>query len=232
MPRSNPPASIEHLSDTVNAPPAADLDPFSALLRHHKSQSQTQKLVLRGKSWSSPPPYGVSSSRRILTPGLLFSRFDQVRDCLDQVLGLSTGQREVVLRLLRLWAHYGAVYPKESQVTELPGCSKATFWRTVRILRSRGLVQVINRYLIREHAQISNYYRLDRLVLLIARYLSERGARFQEEWLRPALVMAGSMFWRLIYHPGYKRKATGYRHSDEILDSFSRSRRVAPGATL
>ncbi|MBA7560958.1 hypothetical protein ES708_02592 [subsurface metagenome] len=140
-------------------------------------------------------PYGVSRSHRVLSPGLLLKKYDRVRDCLAGPMGLTVCQREVVIRLLRLWAYYGSVYPKESQVTELPGCSKATFWRTIRELKELGLVHVINRYVIRPHAQISNLYRLNRLVLVIARYLAEHGTGFLEPWLKPYLQLPGRVFW-------------------------------------
>ena len=103
------------------------------------------------------------------------------------------------MRLLRLWAYYGQVYPKESQITEDPGCSKTTFWRTIRLLQDEGLVHVINRYVVRPHAQISNLYRLDRLILVIARYLAEHGTQFYQDWLRPYLSLPGATFWTLAF---------------------------------
>ncbi|GAI35243.1 unnamed protein product, partial [marine sediment metagenome] len=72
---------------------------------------------------------------------------------------LTTAEREVTLRLLRFWAYYGNVYPKASTVAAEPGCSKATFWRTIALLERLGLMRRINRYVIRPHAQISNLYR-------------------------------------------------------------------------
>ena len=169
------------------------------LMIHHKvSLSRNRKLIV---SYSNTvgKHYGVSQARRAITSSLFIKKFDYIRQCLDDVLGLTTAQREVALRLLRLWAYYGYVYPKESQITGEPGCSKATFWRTVKLLKDLGLVQVINRYVIRPHAQISNLYRLDRLALLLARYLAEHGVHFWEKWLRPALAMPGQQFWSLIY---------------------------------
>jgi len=126
---------------------------------------------------------------------LLLKKYDQIRDCLVDYAELTTAQREVTLRLLRLWAYYGYVYPKESTITSEPGCSKATFWRTIRLLEELGLVRVINRYVIRPHAQISNLYRFDKLLLVIARYLAEHGQAFQEKWLEPYLRLPGRVFW-------------------------------------
>jgi hypothetical protein len=165
---------------------------------HHKSPSLPNRVIVSYSRLNIDKRYGVSQSRRILSPQLLLKRFDMVRDCLSEVLGLTTAQREVVLRLLRLWAYYGRVYPKESQITLEPGCSKATYWRTVRLLEELRLISVINRYVIRPHAQISNLYRLDRLALLLARYLNEHGIGFLEDWLSPFLTMPGRLFWRYI----------------------------------
>jgi len=146
-------------------------------------------MIERGKR------YGVSSSRRVLSPQLLLKKFDLVRDCLQYRLGFSTAQREVILRLLRLWAYYGYVYPKESLVTAEPGCTKATFWRTIRALRDQGLIHIINRFIIRPHAQISNLYRLDKLVVLIAKYLAEHIAHVWPDWTMPALLTPWPELW-------------------------------------
>ncbi len=179
------------VKSTVNT----QLPLFPNSMIHHKVYlSHSNKLIVsyskrRGKA------YGVSRSRRAITSSLFIKKFDYIRDCLKDVLGLTPAQREVTLRLLRFWAYYGVVYPKESTVTDSPGCSKATYWRTVRLLNDAGLIQVVNRYVIRPHAQISNLYRLDRLALLLARYLAEHGVRFWEKWLRPYLSMSGSTFW-------------------------------------
>lgn len=165
---------------------------------HHKSsrpiRSYNKIVYYRGIG----KRYGVSSSHRVITPGLFNKKYDRIRDCLELTLGRGGAQREVILRLLRLWAYYGYVYPKESMITTEPGCSKATFWRTIRLLEELGLIQVVNRFIMRPHAQISNLYRLDRLVVVLARYLAEHGVGFSEEWLTPALTMPGRLFWSFL----------------------------------
>jgi hypothetical protein len=165
------------------------------LMIHHKDpiSKKTKIIIIKG---TNPTPYGVSPASRVMTPGVFLRQYDRIRDCLISPLHLSTAEREVVLRLLRLYAYYGIVYPKESQITEEPGCSKATFWRTIRFLKELGLVEVINRYILRPKAQISNLYRLDRLVLMLARYLSEHGVHFYASWLKPYLMLSGTEFWR------------------------------------
>jgi len=147
--------------------------------------------------------YGVSPAIKAISPQCVLKNFDTIRQFLSGTLGLTTAQREVVFRLLRLWSYYGVVYPKQSQVTEAPGCSKATFWRTIALLRDLNLLTVVNRYLVREQAQISNLYDLEKLVLAIARYLAERGKQFHDSYLAPFLRMPGSLFWRAIYSPNF-----------------------------
>jgi len=209
MPNSTAELKVAHLFSPVKSTSFNKLSTPPKPMIHHKDYSNTDTIIYKNKGKRIAKPYGVSSSYRVLSPQRLIKRFDSIRDCLQFTLGLTIAEREVALRLLRFWAYYGKVYPKESTVTELPGCSKATFWRTIGKLRELGLIQVINRYIIRENAQISNLYRLDRLVLLLARYLAEHGIAFREKWLTPALTMPGRLFWRLIYQAPGARAAPG-----------------------
>ena len=181
-------------------PPALNtqLPLFSDSMIHHNSHLLSTRIVYRVPG-EVGRGYGVSRARRILSPQLLLKKFDLVRKYLQYGIGLSTAEREGVLRLLRLWAYYGQAYPKAAQICGQPGCSPVTFWRAVRRLRDLGLVTVVNRYILRPHAQISNLYRLDRLVLAIARYLAEHGTKFAEKWLRPYLAMPGTLFWRRFF---------------------------------
>lgn len=174
--------------------PASTAPPNGVI--HHNGSMIRSQIVCKFNKSMVVNPYGVSQSRRVISPSALIKRHEQVRSCLRSVLRLSVSEREVVFRLLRLWCYYGSVYPKESQITADPGCSKATFWRTIKLLRELGLVVVINRYVRREKAQISNLYRLDKLILLLARYLAEHGARFSEKWIRPFMEWDGCRFWR------------------------------------
>lgn len=190
---------LEHPYDSVKYPLNSQLPLFPASMIHHNTSLSCNKRIVYYRGSTLSTPYGVSSSRRVLSRELLLKRFDRVRDCLQHTVGLSTAQREVALRLLRYWAYYGNVYVKEAQVTAEPGCSKVTYWRTVKVLKIRGLLTVINRYLVRPHAQISNLYRFDRLLLIIARYLAEHGAAFTEKWLRPYLRVPGASFWPWVF---------------------------------
>lgn len=205
----------------VKSPLNTQLPLFSDLMIHHKGPRLPDKIIVSYDDIGTDKRYGVSPSHRVLSPQLLFKRWDTIRQCLDGTLGFTPCQGEVTMRLLRLWAYYGNVYPKAAQIAEEPelsermvswrteqelgpphrsyGCSRATFWRTIALLQRRGLLHVINRYVIRPHAQISNLYRLDQLILVIARYLAEHGVALLEKWLKPYLVMFGSDFWRLAF---------------------------------
>ena len=189
------PLIVEHTFAPVNPQLNSQLPLFPDPVTHHKyyPSNSNKKIVYYGSK--SLKTYGVSSSRIVLTKGLFDKRYDQVVDCLRDVVKLPTCEREATLRLLRLWAYYGNVYPKASTVCSEPGCSKATFWRAVKYLKHLGLVKTVPRFLVRPHAQISDLFRLDKLVLLIARYLAEHGTKFLEKWLKPYLRMSGQMFW-------------------------------------
>lgn len=149
--------------------------------------------------------YGVPMKRKILTCELYNKRFQEIREYLDRNMGLTPAERESILRLLRIYAYYGRVYPKASQIADdfgnmIPGSSKRSFWRAIAKLREDGLVQVHNRYL--HGRQISNCYRLDKLILCLVRWLLEHGKRYLNLLSLPrelfdALHMAN--FWRLIW---------------------------------
>jgi len=180
---------------SVKTPLQLPLPGLSGTMIHHKVRDPHSYLIVSSLSIERGRRYGVSSSFRILSPGLFRRRYDRIRDFLGGTLGLTCSQREVVLRLLRLWAYYGKVYPKAAQVAQDPGASRATFWRTVRLLKEKRLIEVTNRFFIRPEAQTSNLYRFDRLLVAIARYLAEAGHHFVEAWLQPLLEAPGGVFW-------------------------------------
>ena len=144
----------------------------------------------KDRFWS----YGVPSGRRILTPGLFNKRFDQIRRYLVSI-GLTTADREAILRLLRLYCYYGRVYPKAAQIAQDPGCSKRSFWRAIAKLDSMGLIEVANRFY--QGRQISNCYRLDKLVVILARFLAEHGCQFAGFALY-VVKCFGAGFWHSI----------------------------------
>ncbi|MBA7664123.1 hypothetical protein ES703_72174 [subsurface metagenome] len=142
--------------------------------------------------------YGVPPSRKILTVDLFNTKFLQIRDYLVS-LGMHTAEREGVLRLLRLYSYYGQAYPKAAQLSELPGCSRRTFWRAISRLKDMGLVNVINRFL--NGRQISNCYRLDKLILCLVRYLVEHGGAGIFDKIGKAIknFLFNRHFWRLVW---------------------------------
>ena len=156
------------------------------------------RIIHKINGTSIDKPYGVPKARRILTPGLLNKQWDNIVRFLKHHVGLTTAEREAVLRLLRLAAYYPDVYPKASQIAELPGTSKRTFWRAIAKLKEMGLVTVVNRFICREEAQISNLYVLRKLSLAITRYLHEHSVHFGQAWLEPFLSMPARRFWQAI----------------------------------
>ena len=175
----------------------------SRVMADHNVSHYISKIVHKINGKRTDSPYGLPLAMQAISPQALLKNFDKVRDFLKDTLGFTTAEREVALRLLRLYAYYGIIYPKAKQVTTLPGCSERTFWRVIKLLKDMNLVTVVNRYVRREWAQISNLYRLDKLVLAIAKYLAERGQHFDQQWLRPLVEMNGSDFWRSIYTPAF-----------------------------
>ena len=168
--------------------------PSNPMIHHKVTPSRIvgntlDDIIERGKR------YGVSSSHKVLTKGLLLKKFDLVRDCLAEVCELTPAERDVALQLLRMQAYYPQVYPKATQMAAAVNHGVATFWRTVGRLQDANLLKVVNRFLIRVEAQISNLYLLDELIILIARYLAEHGVAFWQKWLKPYLTMPGSQFW-------------------------------------
>ncbi|MBA7477899.1 hypothetical protein ES707_13314 [subsurface metagenome] len=149
--------------------------------------------------------YGVPTSRKILTVELYNKRFDEIRHYLDRNIGLTLAERDGILRMLRIYAYYGRVYPKASQIADdfgnmIPGCSKRSFWRAVAKLREDGLIQVRNRFL--HGRQISNCYRLDKLILCLVRWLLEHGSRYLNLLKLPRELYDAlhiQDFWRLIW---------------------------------
>ncbi len=191
----NTPANLaQQLCPVKSSPQSSRREDLHSMI-HHKISTSKGRIILFNREVMCSNAYGVSSSNRVLTPGLLLKRHDKVWECLRHTLGLSLAQSEVTMRLLRLWAYYGTVYSKERQITGEPGCSKATFWRTVKLLQELGLLRICNRYLLRPHAQISNLYLLHKLIVVIARYLAEHGTQFREKWLKPYLLLPGNVFW-------------------------------------
>jgi hypothetical protein len=164
-------------------------------MEHHNLCPYNRTIIHYVLNKRTPAPYGVSPAMKVISPQTLCRRHDLIVHFLKANLGLTTGQREATLALLRYWTHYGVVYPKERQLTEQPGCSKATYWRAIAILKSHGLITVVNRYIVREKAQISNLYLLDNLINAIAKFLSEHGQHFVDKWLIPIFEMTWRDFW-------------------------------------
>ena len=140
--------------------------------------------------------YGVPPQRRIITPGVLRKRGNLIVDCLRS-LGYPAWRRSVILELVRLYAYYGKVYPKARHIAEDAYCSKRTFWRAIQQLEQDGFIERNNRFL--HHLQISNAYRLDKLILVITRYISEHAEHLFAKDAPDFVFQPGHIFWTLIW---------------------------------
>jgi hypothetical protein len=161
---------------------------------HYNTLPRYLKRIYYKRGSGEVISYGVQEERRILTVGLFHKRHDDIRWFLSS-LGLPIRQRDAIFKLLELYCHYGKVYPKAEQVAGDEYISKRTFWYAIAKLRSIGLVQVVNRYF--NHRQISNLYRLDKLVVMIARLLAEHGQQFND--FATKLIGFFGSFWRDIW---------------------------------
>ena len=135
----------------------------------------------------------------MLPRGVIFKRWLDVQAFMRVTLQLSKPERAVVSELVRLWMIKGAVYPTAKQVAETALVSKRTFWRTVKRLEALKMVQVVNRYVQREWAQISNLFRLERLIFALARFLAECGERHLGPMMKRFLELPGREFWSKIW---------------------------------
>ena len=220
MPKSISPTKVAQTFWPVKSPIFNNSSPDPGSMIHHNVSISTHKKITISYNTLNWKPYGVSPARRVLSPQALLKRFDVVKDGLITRIGLTPKQADVTMELLRLWCYYGYVYPKASQVIGEPEispelaswraeigirpdprpsvCSRATFWRTIKLLEGLGLVEIINRYVKREHAQISNLYRLDQLVLALVRYIAERREFLFPSWLEGLLSIPARAFWSFL----------------------------------
>lgn len=152
-------------SESLSSPPSS-----SQTMAHHNSRSPVELIYFK-KGIEREKRYGVPSSYRILTMGNYHKHHDDINTMLRVVCELENRERSAIFCLLRLFFYYGQVYPKADDVAEQEYISKRTFWRAISKLKALGVIEVLNRYI--NHKQISNLYRIDKLVLMIARFIAE-----------------------------------------------------------
>ena len=145
--------------------------PSPQSMAHHNSLPKYLNSIYYKKGIEIEKRYGVPSIHRILTMGNYHKHHDDINIMLRVVCGLENRERSAVFCLLRLFLYYGQVYPKADDVAEQEYISKRTFWRAISKLRKLGVIEVLNRFI--KHKQISNCYRLDKLILMIARFIAE-----------------------------------------------------------
>jgi len=172
---------------TETAEPVAQRKPSQDTLNNKDTLNTTNLL--------NSLTYGVPAPKRMLTPSLLLKKHDYILSYLKSI-GLTTAERPAAFYLLRLFAYYGKVYPKAPNYSEDFYNSKRSFWRAVAKLSDSGLIDRTNRYL--HHLQISNSYRLDKLVLCIIRYLAEHGCPYFDHFTQDIIRQTDNSFWRAI----------------------------------
>lgn len=138
---------------------------------HHNALANYLNTIYSKKGIGVEKRYGVPQTYRILTMGNYHKHHDDINTMLRVVCGLENRERVAIFCLFRLFLYYGKVYPKAADVADQEYISKRTVWRAIGKLRDLGVVEVINRYV--KHKQISNLYRLDKLVVMIARFIAE-----------------------------------------------------------
>jgi len=156
-------------------PEPESLSPLSASPQstaHHNTTTFDSLNIFYRKGIKIEKRYGVPQTRRILTMGMFHKYHDETLHQLVR-LGLETRERDAIFKLLELYIYYGKVYPKAADIADQAYISKRTFWRAISKLRELGVIEVLNRFI--KHRQISNSYRLDKLVLMLARLFAEHG---------------------------------------------------------
>lgn len=163
-------------------------------MAHHNTLPRRGLNLFFKKGVKIEKRYGVPQTQRLLTMGNYHKHHDEICHLMNR-LGLDPRERDAVFVLLRLFIYYGKVYSKAADVAEDAYISKRTFWRAVGKLRDLGVLEVFNRYA--NHRQISNLYRLDKLVLLLARYLAEHGRPISRVGVQLAALFKS--FWSEIW---------------------------------
>lgn len=171
-----------------NSRPLTSL-PLTFFYRRRKSKEHS----------SSRKPYGVPSPHRVLPQGVIFKRWRDVQAFFRVTMGLTDPERGVVSELVRLWMIKGEVYAKAKQVKETAKVSHRAFWHTIKRLEEMKMIQVVNRYVQREKAQISNLFLLEKLIFALARFLAECGERNLGPMMARFLALPGQEFWSRIW---------------------------------
>jgi len=84
--------TLEHPFNFVKSSPNLSAGNNSRLMIHHKDTLLPNKIIVSYRSIKRDNRYGVSSAYRVLSPQLLFKKFDYVRECLANTLGLTVAQ--------------------------------------------------------------------------------------------------------------------------------------------
>lgn len=175
-------------------PPPKPSTPSPQSMAHHNSSDHSNLPIFCKRGVEIEKRYGVPRTRRILTMGMFHKYHDEILHQLTW-LGLETRERDAIFKLLELYIYYGKVYPKAADIADQAHISRRTFWRAIGKLREIGVVEVLSRYI--NHRQISNLYRLDKLVVILARFLAEHGHKVGNFGIKLVTLLAH--FWQQIW---------------------------------
>jgi len=175
-------------------------------MAHHKDgplPANHERLFYRlrmSKTYTSlRKPYGVPSPGCVLPRGVIYQRWRDLQAFLRVTLMLTKPERAVVSQMVTIWMIKGEVYPTAKQVAEATKVSVRTFWRTIKRLEAMKMIEVWDRYVQREQAQISDLFRLERLIFALARFLAECGERQLGPMIARFLALPGREFWSKIW---------------------------------
>ncbi len=172
------------------------------MIQHKWSRDHTYQ-ILRIIEGGKGNHYGVSYKPKILTPGLFFKHHDRVMVFLRDTLRLSPRQCEITEQLLRFYIFYSSVYPSQKDCSGRHRGTKPTFWRTISKLEEMGMIVRIPRYFVREKAQTSNLYEMEKLLILLARYIREHGAALADNCIKLIIDLGGAEFWSWAFNRKY-----------------------------
>lgn len=177
--------------DTMDSQKAKVLETMA----HHKVSSTYNDLIIYIKK-GGREPYAVPLASKVLSKADYCRHFNDIRELLKGPLGLSNFERDVAFQLIRFGVYYGRVYPKASTLADQCQVSKRTVWRAIAKLRGLGVIKsypvFINGY------QTSSWYRLDKLFLMMAQFIAERGRELNRQAI--AILRSFNNFWHQIWH--------------------------------
>jgi len=183
------PGSFFGRGDTMDSQKAK----VAETMAHHKVSSTYNVIFIKKEDTE---PYAVPLASKTLSKADYCRHYDDIRELLKGPLSLSNFERDVAFQLIRFGVYYGRVYPKASTLADQCQVSKRAVWRAIARLRGLGVIKsypvFINGY------QTSSWYRMDKLFLMMAQFIAERGRELNRQAI--AILRSFNNFWHQIWH--------------------------------